>query len=168
MTEVDFYLPPADDVVTNGQFETGDLSGWTETAGAGEIVVTETAHSGDYAVALTGEVTLTQNAIVPAAAQNPAFSMLFQYFPDTRRAVQRSAQERALITLEGAAQTLTHTLDTYTTDWSYFGWDLSSLKGQVMTITLVGTTGDWLIADEVSIGSAAPGVREVYLPIVLR
>ncbi len=168
MTGVDFYLPPADDVVTNGQFETGDLSGWTETAGAGEIVMTETAHSGDYAVALTGEATLTQSTIVPAAAQNPAFSMLFQYLPATSQAVQRSAEEKALITLEGAAQTLTHTLDTYTTDWSYFGWDLSSLKGQSVTVTLAGTTGDWMIADEVSIGSTAPGVQEVYLPIVLR
>jgi hypothetical protein len=167
MTGVDFYLPPADDVVTNGQFETDDLSGWTETAGAGEIVMTETAHSGDYAVALTGDVTLTQSVDIPTS-ETPTFSVLFQYLSDGEQSVQQAALDEPLIILEGVTQTLAYTPTAYTMDWTHLGWDVSALAGDAATITFRSSAGDLLMVDEVSIGASTPGVQQIYLPMVLR
>jgi hypothetical protein len=166
MKDVDFYLPPVDDVVTKGQFETGDLSGWTETAGAGEIVVTETAHSGDYAVALTGEVTLTQSVDIPTS-ENPTFSVLFQYLSDGEQSVQQAVLDEPLIILDGVTQTLAYTPTAYTTDWTHLWWNVSALAGDAATITFKSSAGDLLIVDEVSIGASTPGVQRIYLPLVL-
>jgi hypothetical protein len=50
--------------------------------------------------------------------------------------------------------------------------DLSELQGQAVTVTLhidspAGGSG-WLVVDEVSLGTAEPGVRRIYLPIATR
>lgn len=49
---VNIVLPPGDDVIQNGGFETGDLSGWT-ISGQGSPVITQTTyHTGGNAAAL--------------------------------------------------------------------------------------------------------------------
>ncbi len=49
----DILLPPADDVIVNGGFESGDFSpGWTPSI-TGTLVTSDVVHTGYYAVAMT-------------------------------------------------------------------------------------------------------------------
>ncbi|NIV37746.1 MAG: hypothetical protein GWN58_52535, partial [Anaerolineae bacterium] len=77
----------------------------------------------------------------------------------------------AWIAAQGSAEPLTLVLPSATT-WSHAWMDLSSLQGQAVTVTLhidspAGGSG-WLVVDEVSLGTAEPGVRRVYLPVAMR
>jgi Tol biopolymer transport system component len=49
------YLPPADDYITDGGFEVGDLSAW-HLSGHTIPTITNTVHTGDFAVAFGGLV----------------------------------------------------------------------------------------------------------------
>lgn len=70
-----FYLPPLDDAIADGGFEAGHLAAW-QVEGRVPIVLTATAHTGDYGIVLGGSVpppmvtptaAFTASAVVTAA-----------------------------------------------------------------------------------------------------
>ncbi|RLC75591.1 MAG: hypothetical protein DRI61_14635, partial [Chloroflexi bacterium] len=75
-----FVLPPADDLMTNGGFESG-LYGWTASGPAGFAALADTGHTGDHAAYLhsdgssTGELVQAVSAVVPA--DEPALSLVY-------------------------------------------------------------------------------------------
>jgi hypothetical protein len=167
LTGVDFYLPATDDALTNGQFESGDLSGWsTVTSGSGSIVVTDAPHTGDHAAELqggsaAGTATLSQSVVIPAALDEPTLSLLYR----------TGGNQTARVIVQGAEGTLDQSLSAAAT-WSHVWMDLSALQGQMVEVTLEldspsGSSG-WLVVDEISLSSAVPGRSRVYLPVVFR
>jgi hypothetical protein len=164
---LDFYLPATDDVLTNGQFESGDLGGWTtQVSGSGSSLIGDTPHTGDHAVELqggfaAGMAALSQSVVVPAALEEPTLSLLYR----------AGGNQTARVIVQGAEGTLSQRLPAVTA-WSHVWLDLSTLQGQTVEVTLEldspsGGSG-WLVVDEVSLGSTVPGVRRVYLPVMLR
>jgi hypothetical protein len=170
---LDFYLPPADDVLSNGQFELGSLSGWS-ASGTGSAAVTDTAHTGDHAAQLgradgstAWSVVLGQSVVLPSSLRDPTLSLMVRL--DGNGTLLSSGL--AWIAAQGSAQTLTQVLPAATI-WSHAWMDLRELQGQAVTVTLqidspAGGSG-WLVVDEVSLGTAEPGVRRIYLPIAMR
>jgi hypothetical protein len=186
---LDFYLPPVDDAVVNGQFELGDLSGWTTstlesgTANLGLVTVTDTAHTGDYAAELSdgGSVTwtaaLSQSLSVPGALDDPTLSFVYRLAGDGM----------AWVAVQGSSQTLSEPLSTTPMDqdafwgqaastqaatWSHAWMDLSVFQGETVTVALhldgeMGGVGS-LAVDEISLGSLSPGAWRIYLPVTLR
>lgn len=166
---LDFYLPPTEEALTNGQFETGDLSGWESVIGGnGASAITDTAHTGDYGVELSDDgspaaaAALNQSVVIPGTLQDPTLSVLYR----------TSGDDAAWVAVQGSAQTVSQALSTPATAWSHAWLDLSALQGQAVTVVVgldnpPGGSG-WLVVDEVSLGPAVPGVRKVYLPLVLR
>jgi hypothetical protein len=49
---IDFWLPPPDDQIENGQYETGNLTGWQAGGDAPHFVTTEAAHTGKFGLRL--------------------------------------------------------------------------------------------------------------------
>ena len=170
---LDFYLPAADDTIVNGQFERGDLSGWSTLALAGGgVLVTDTAHTGDYAVELSGagpvtwSAALSQTVYVSTTLNDPTLSLMHRIDGTSL------SGEPALVSVAGADLVLTRTLPTIDTAWLHSWMDLSTLRGQTATVTiqLQGPPegSGWLAVDEVSLGTAAPGAWRLGLPMVLR
>jgi hypothetical protein len=171
--DLDFYLPPPDDGLVNGQFESGDLSGWS-VSGSGGIIVTDTAHTGYHAVQLgdgggpgSWSATLSQAAVISEGLEDPTLSLVYHLEGNSTLLLSKPAWVAA----QGLTRTLTYTLPSATT-WSHTWMDLGSLQGQSVTVTLhldspAGGSG-WLIVDEITLGTAVPGVRRVHLPVLLR
>jgi hypothetical protein len=168
-TGVDFYLRPANDAIVNGQFETGNLSGWSaSSSGSASVGAVETAHTGSFAAELDGDgpgswsAELSQTVLVPQAAGSAVLSLLYQFSGDAGLAE---------ISVQGPGGSSVQTLPT-AADWSHAWIDVSAFKGQTVTvhIAIQGGTGDGgtLTVDEVSVGKALVGVRNRYLPAVRR
>ncbi len=166
MSGVDFYLPPLDDGVINGQFEDGDLTGW-HVSGVGTATVTTTAHSGDHAAELTGGGTaawseaFSQTVAVSEQMSNPTLSWMYRL----------SGNGSAWVHAQGLTRTLTSTL-TASSSWTHAWMDLSLLQGQDVDILfqLEGSTDEsgQMLVDEVSLGAASQGAEQVFLPLVFR
>ena len=170
---LNFHLPPDDDVLFNGQFESGSLSGWS-ALGSGVAVVTDTAHTGYYAAQLSGaggppawSAALNQTVVLSEALDDPTLSLVYRL--DGNDTLLLS--DPAWVAVQGPTRTLTRTLPV-AGDWSHAWMDLSVLRGETVTVALrldspPGGSG-WLVVDEVSLGTAVPGVTRALLPIVMR
>lgn len=172
--DLDFCLPPADDVLVNGQFELGDLSGWS-VSGPGVATVTDTVHTGYRATQLGGaggslawSAALSQSVILSEALHAPTLSLVYRVGGNDTLLFDSPAW----VAVQGSVQTLTHTLPTSVMTWSHVWIDLSVFQGQTVTVALHLDSppwgSGWLVVDEVSLGTVVPGVRQVYLPIVSR
>jgi len=166
MSGVDFYLPPLDDGVFNGQFEGGDLTGW-HVSGVGTATVTTTAHSGDHATELTGSGTaawstaLSQTVAISEQMANPTLSWMYRL----------GENGSAWVYAQALTRTLTLTL-TASSSWTHAWMDLSLLQGQDVDLVfqLEGSAvenGQMLI-DEVSLGTPGRGAERIFLPLLLR
>lgn len=165
---LDFFLAPLDDSLVNGQFETGDLTGWkAENTPSAAVVVTGTAHSGSYAVALQSippdrMAALSQSVFISETLKDPALSLVYR----------TSGADSMQVAVQSSSRTLSRTLSGSGDPWSHEWLDLTALKGQTVTVTLEldGSSGQtsWFVIDEVSMGSIVPGLGRIYLPVVLR
>ena len=174
---LDFYFPPADDLIRDGNWElpSGTLSGsaW-EIQGALTVTLTEMAHTGDWALwmqgpgsgavsqALTvsdslavGSVTLSWMALVPQGTVGAQDALTVE------------------VNVEGAVQTRVISLaDVLVGTWGhgYMDAEIDVQAGQRVTVEfqLDAGTGAALVLDEVSLGETAPGAGCVYLPLLVR
>ncbi len=171
---LDFYLPPADDVLVNGQFESGDLSGWLVSE-PGVAIVTDTAHTGYHAAQLSSadgtmarSAALSQTVVLSETLHDPVLSLIYRIGGNGTLLLSNPAW----VAVQGLTQTLTHTLPASATTWAHVWMDLSVLREQAVTVVLHLDSppqgSGWLVVDEVSLGTVVPGVRRVHLPVVSR
>ncbi len=166
LSDLDFYLPPLDDGVQNGQFEEGSLNGWS-ASGSGTVIVTDTAHTGDYAAELSGRGTaawqaaISQTVAVSEMVTEPTLSWMYRL----------GGGGSAWVWVEGQAHGLSLPL-TPSLDWSHAWVDLSAFQGQDVEIAfhLAGAAGEsgQLLVDEVSLGTPGRGAERIFLPLLLR
>jgi hypothetical protein len=178
-----FVLPPPTDVISNGQFETGDLTGWT-LGGDTLPELTAGAHTGDGAVRLGGTFTLPtttvkslvaisltsrleQDVVLPSPVLvSPTLSLLYLV-----SAAQPS--DTLSVVLTDGATAITYTLPVTASGWQHTWEPLPDWITQTAILRL-----QWaqdapdhvadVVVDEVSLGSSVAGLGPLYLPVVSR
>jgi hypothetical protein len=164
---IDAVLPPLVNLVANGQFESGNLGGWTSSVSAAPAVTT-TAHSGSFAAALGGaagvESTVQQTLFLSPTLSLPTLSYLY------RAAV--GAGDLFTVTVSGDSGVSVSTPSVPSSPWTHRWLDLTPFAGQNIIVTFAfqpAVPPDKLLLDEVAIGNAsAVSVNKVYLPVVIR
>ena len=161
MTGADFYLPPLDDLVDNGGYEKASWGDW-QRGGSTLPAISSSTHTGDGAALLDpagGESRLSQSLRLPAGLHEPAVSLM------VRLADKADVASTLTVTIVGTT-TSTHELAVTSEEWAHAWYDVSAFAGAPATIELAVTGDPALIVDEVSLGSAMPGVSLSYLPLV--
>lgn len=128
--------PPSGQGITNGGFETGNLSGWTTVTGT-VGVTNSSAHSGTYAARLgstnptNGDSSISQTFTVPSGAATLSFWYLV-HCPDT---VQYDWATAALLD-KGAGATTTVLAKTCTNTGAWQQVTAAVSTGHTYTLTL--------------------------------
>lgn len=68
---LDLYLPPADNVLVNGEFESGDLSDWLAQGLISPVVTNTLRHTGDYAALVGTDQLFTEPQNVSGGKTGP-------------------------------------------------------------------------------------------------
>jgi len=170
LTDVNFYLPPLDDLAQNGGFES-DFEGWT--AGGDNIpVITDTVHTGDKATRLggpaSGDSWVEQSVAIPPDIYRPTLSFLYLYSSsdtgDQFRVEIRDAGGNLLDTRWSTASA--------TSLWTHQWLDLSPYEGQTIRVRFLLSENEsspsYLYLDEVSLGKASGGPYKGYLPFIYK
>ena len=172
------YLPPLDDQIVDGHFESGNLSAWNA---AGDITptITTAAHTGNYAALLGGTVpsgtlttapyhsTIEQTIALSPTIVSGTLSLLYQVVSADPLSDTLNAY------LIGPTDTLTFTLPLTASGWSHAWWDVSSWSAPTATVRIELTHGSNLgstnaVFDDISWGSSNKGGEIVYLPVMYR
>jgi hypothetical protein len=166
--DVDFVLPPSDDIVTNGSFESGS-TGWTttgSTSGSEPTFPSDNGHTGTgyalLATAMGGTSTLIQGSLdIDSSIISPTLSFMYWYDKDTSCSFKiyvNDILEKELTT------------DTGPGNWTHYFVDLKDYSGYTVPIKFeIGCGGSAVASgalDEVSLGSAAGEPVAMYLPVV--
>jgi hypothetical protein len=171
-TDLDFVLPPAEEIVVNGGWETGGLTGWQVGAEAIATVEAAAAHTGLGGLRLISPLAsgpeplwqITQTVSLPAGIVEPTLSWL-------TRVVSGDGAESLLVEVSNGSTAITHTLPLAPVGWMHAWKDLSAFSGQAVTLRIgfQGTTAAREVhLDEISIGATRIGSYSVYLPLVVR
>lgn len=165
---VALYLPPTDNVMLNGEFETGDLSHWT-TSGSVPPFITTTAHTGGSAVQLAGSASRLEQTLTFSPTLPPSLTLSLMYQVITSNPLRDTLE----VAFETSADTVTYTLPLTETGWKHRWWELPAWEVPTGTFRIELTAGEMaqppnVVFDEISLGSAASGVYPVYLPVITR
>jgi hypothetical protein len=173
-TGVDFVLPPEQDAVVNGGWETGDLTGWQVEPGAAVAASSLAAHTGlnglrvgspeaTASIALPSIWQIAQGVTLPAELAKPTLSWFY-------RVVSGAPGESLLIQISNGANEVTREIPLAPGGWTHAWADLSAFSGQTVTlrIGLLGASPREVYLDEVSIGATRVGVYPVRLPLIAR
>jgi hypothetical protein len=164
----EFVLPPMNDAITNGGFETGDLTGWSVDPLITATVEMAAAHTGSAGLRLTTPVTIAATA--PAITQTISISGTQPTVSFMYRVTQGSG-DPFIITIAGEADTITHSGVLTPTDWTHTWIDLTPFSGQTITLTFGfqnPATTQAIDLDEINVGDTTRGVYSIFLPIVRR
>lgn len=160
---LDLVLPPLDDVVSDGDFESGAWGNWT-LAGSLSPTRTAEAHSGDGAVLLGGmgeDSQLKQTISIPGDLTDATLSFLARLNDDA------DGSSILWVELEGTAVSATKAVPAG--DWMHIWLPVDeAVLGKQVTLTFTVSDKPAIRLDEVSLGSALKGGSWVYLPIVRR
>ncbi len=162
-----FCLPPLDDAILNGGFETGDLSEWAPS-GSVLPVITTTAHTGNTAVLMNGSDSRLEQTLVfsPTLPPSQTLSLLYQVVAGN------PLSDTLNVAFETHTDTITFTLPlTPTAGWKHAWWELPAWDVPTGTLKIELASGDAaqpanVVFDEISLGDAAVGVYAVYLPVI--
>lgn len=164
ITGVDFWLPPPDDVIRDGQFESGDLPGeWSPVGTA--VAVTDTVHTGIYAAKLggsEGNSSISQTvSITPTTIYSPTLSFMYIY-SSTNSSDYLNVRVNGSLVWNAAP----------VADWAHAYLDLSAYLGQTVDLSFVfhqeGATPAYAYLDEIGLGSAGQAPEVIFLPLVMK
>jgi hypothetical protein len=170
LTDVNFYLPPPDNVVGNWDFES-DLDSWA-TGGSNLPAISNDAHTGYKSAQLggaaVGDSWVEQSVAIPPDIYRPTLSFLYLYSSsdtgDQFRVEIRDAGGNLLDTPWSTAGA--------TSLWTHQWLDLSPYEGQTIRVRFLlsenGSSPSYLYLDEVSLGKASGGPYKGYLPLVYK
>jgi len=179
---VDVYLPPADNIVQDWGFESGNLPGAWQAGGEYTPSLTTTVyHSGDYAswfgpqqtfstthelevpgmnintsnITQTGVAWLSQSLTVPVSMTNPVLSFLVSLSGVS----DISGNEFRLTVSTDLTDTTSLYTSTTPTNWEHVWFDMTPWSGQAITLTFelsetAGYPPASALLDEVTLGSA--------------
>jgi hypothetical protein len=172
------YLPPIDDQISDGHFESGTLSAWNPT---GDLTptITTTAHTGSYAALLGGTVpsntlstgpylsAIEQTLTMPVTLTNGTLSLLCEV------TAADPLSDTLTAYLIGPTDTLTLTLPLTTSGWTHQWFDVAAWTAPTATLRLELSTPDkerpvGVLVDEVTLGASPIGSYPAYLPIMPR
>ncbi|MFC2015761.1 GDSL-type esterase/lipase family protein [Chloroflexota bacterium] len=163
---LDFFLPPADDAVTDGGFETGGLTNW-QTGGSLVPSVTGLAHTGDWAVQLgdSSETSSLSQEMSPGAnLVRPTLSYLARLETGTS-----ASTLEVQIEVDGApGATQTFVVPVTSAAWAHVWHDLADLPTGTWTVSFAVENAPTVVLDEVSVGSAHAGGGKAYMPFIAR
>jgi hypothetical protein len=173
-TAPDLVLPPLQEAMTNGNWEIGDLSGWTVDPAITPAVEITAAHTGNFGLRLTTgsgprkpqatagfTPALTQTTSL--GATQPVLSLMYR--------VTQGSDNPFIITLAGDTEVITHELNVTPTEWTHVWVDLTPFAGQVITLTLGfqnPAVAQQIDLDEISIGGTQVGVYTTFLSVIRR
>jgi lysophospholipase L1-like esterase len=157
-----FVLPPQDDVVFNGGFETGGdpLSGW-EASDTVTLTLPVETHTGDGAARLGGlgqSSSLTQTVPIPGILTDATLSFLARLDDDD------DGSSELQIELDGASISQAEPISAG--DWIHVSIPVDVAASQTVTLTFTVTDNPPVRLDEVSLGSALPGGSTIHLPLI--
>jgi hypothetical protein len=162
LTDVNFYLPPPDNVVGNWDFES-DLDSWA-TGGSNLPAISNDAHTGYKSVQLggaaAGDSWIEQAVDIPADTYRPTLSFIYKY-------PSQGMGEVAQITVAGVTESIPAS-----SEWAHHWIDLDGHQGEKVTIRFTvsenGSSPSYLYLDEVSLGKASGGPYKGYFPLVYK
>ena len=161
-------LPPSQDLLANGNFESG-TSNWV-LSGAISPTISTTAWTGDYALVLGGNPSegggyssISQTVSLPPEIDRPTLSFGYQ-------AISNWNPSPLIVSLSGITTT-TYNIPLYSTEWGHAWFDLSDYKGQEISVEFripisIPSSPNTVRLDDFSIGPVSPGVNRIFLPIV--
>jgi lysophospholipase L1-like esterase len=161
-----FILPPQDDAVSDGGFESGNLNAW-QLGGTAVPALTSTAHTGLHAVRLGGVGVDSQlsQAITPGpAVTNPTLSFMVRL----ESAGAASTLRVELANGGSLSPPVTHDLTVNGEAWTHVWYDLSGQVGEPLTLTFSVSNHAPVLVDEVALGSSVNGGAWLYLPGISR
>jgi lysophospholipase L1-like esterase len=161
-----FILPPQDDAVADGGFETGSLDAW-QVGGSTAPTLTAVAHTGLQAARLDGtegDSHLTQVLTPGLSLTQPTLSFLVRL--DTPGL--GSSLQVELANTDTLSVPMTYTLAVADVQWTHVWYDLTGMASQPLTLTLAVSGSSAVLLDEVSLGSALKGSHWTYLPVIQR
>jgi hypothetical protein len=174
-TGVDFVLPPEQDAVVNGGWETGDLTGWQAAPAAAATVEAAAAHTGVGGLRLVSPMTasaslvqplwqVSQTIALPVGLTDPTLSWLAQV-------VSGAPADGLVVEVSNGADAITRTIPLTAGGWTHAWEDLSAFSGQTVTLRIgfQGAAGAREVyLDEISIGALRRGSYPLYLPLISR
>jgi Tol biopolymer transport system component len=160
-TSINIALPPQIDLIQNGTFETGTLSGWNSSDGT-VSVVSDTWHTGSNALEIKHEITATSQ-ITQAVTIDPAMHQpIFSFFYSIPNNLMNGYFRVDIIDDETHPIIIT---DTTSSGWQHFWADLSDFSGETITVSMEfsGTNGI-VNVDDVSIGAWETPIIQTITP----
>jgi hypothetical protein len=171
---LDFVLPPETDLVVNGGWETGDLTGWQSEPGAEVTATPVAAHTGLNGLRFGSPVAAASTAMpqiwqiaqtisLPADLTKPTLSWFY-------RVVSGTPGESLLIQVSNGTDEITRETPLIPGGWMHAWADLSAFSGQTVTLRIGILEADprEVYLDEISIGATQVGVFPVRLPLITR
>jgi hypothetical protein len=171
---LDFVLPPEQDAVVNGGWETGDLTGWQVEPGATVAASPLAAHTGLNGLRFGSPVAAANTAMpqiwqiaqtisLPAELTKPTLSWFY-------RVVSGTPGESLLIQVSNGTNEVTREILLASSGWMHAWMDLGAFSGQTVTLRIGLLEADprEVYLDEISIGATQVGVYPVRLPLITR
>ena len=151
---LDFVLPPLDDIVSDGGFESGGWGDWVPT---GNVTPT-LGHTGNGAVVVGRTSQLSQPLSVPGDLTDATLSFLVRLEDGT------GDDSELQVELEGTS--ISHTQVVSSGEWRHVWLPVDAALGQAVTLTFSVSDASPVRLDEVSVGSVLAGDHMSYLPTV--